>query len=873
MHADFKKNNSKKSFSISIIKNTLIFIIACLLVFLNSCSLLSGLITVDIGATTKEAESDTAKLPDISSQLKDIESEDINVDLNNPEATIISNLKISGQAIDLKIQDNWLYLTNDVGMLYIIDISNKKNPKVTSKISEISSANIVIVKGDYVFVSYTEYKEYKEGEDIQIKNPIKECGFRVIDVKDKSKPKLVSRYIASQDTNKVVQGLYISKDYAFLSVNEFAYNDTNGNSIPSKLEIIDLKDISKPRLIKSISIDGLTSAVFVQGDYAYINSNPYDAMDNEDKGTKDLSSFLCIINISDKYNSPKIEGKCKVFSDAWGLYVKEDYVYLTSNIFNAENNNYEDGKLQVIDVKDKKNPKMVSYCEVLGGAWEIDYEDSYIFISNLDGGLKIVDVNDKKDPKVIYNLKTRGNSYDVEVLGFHGYIADGFNGLVIVELKNISRNNNLSVDSNKPPVSVIETFGDNFGQQGQLVYDINNPVYFSGEDSFDPEGRKISLNWNITPTESEEDLYEEVYDSSGKKLCIFFKKEGIYTITLKSSDGYLNDVTSEVVNIQDFKTPIKIKKNHEFTVEIEYILKNKGNSSLTDIECFISVPQSFEPFQILENKTFENTKEKVDYSFDEEWNLLAHFNFINQELKPQEELSTKMLVKMKMPEFEYLRLNDSNLQYEPNDKDLELYTKDDFFIDSDNPIIYTKAKSIIGNENNPYIIARKLYGFVIRSLDYDYLRANDKNYEFMYASEILKKGKGVCLDYSVLYTALLRAAGIPARLAGGIPVTAILFEEDKELDIAHEWVEIKLPGYGWIPIDSTSEEPFFSPNFYLNLTTNKGMTLLYSRETMDWSSYYYEGFRFSWDSDLPPAVEQEYNFRVLDLDKSELAYY
>ena len=55
-----------------------------------------------------------------------------------------------------------------------------------------------------------------------------------------------------------------------------------------------------------------------------------------------------------------------------------------------------------------------------------------------------------------------------------------------------------------------------------------------------------------------------------------------------------------------------------------------------------------------------------------------------------------MLVKMKMPEFEYLRLNDSNLQYEPNDKDLELYTKDDFFIDSDNPIIYTKAKSIIG---------------------------------------------------------------------------------------------------------------------------------------------------------------------------------
>ena len=69
----------------------------------------------------------------------------------------------------------------------------------------------------------------------------------------------------------------------------------------------------------------------------------------------------------------------------------------------------------------------------------------------------------------------------------------------------------------------------------------------------------------------------------------------------------------------------------------------------------------------------------------------------------------------------------------------------------------------------------------------------------------------------------------------------------KEIDIGHAWVEVKFPGYGWIPIDITNEDYFMSENYYLDITTERGPGYLYENTTMDWSSYYYDGFLYSWN--------------------------
>ncbi|MDD3520789.1 MAG: transglutaminase domain-containing protein [Actinomycetota bacterium] len=786
-------------------------------------------------------------------------AEPAEADLINPEAFRLSSIKVAGQAIDVKVQGSWAYLTNDVGTLYVIDISDKKNPVITGKLNRLNSANIVIIKEDHVFISYTEYKEYDE-EGFQ-ERPVKECGFVIINVRDKANPEYKGKYISGSDTDKTVQGLFINGDYAYVSSNQ----DTAPESQISKLEIVSIKDSQNPKLTGEIRLNGSTAAVFVQNDCAYMNSNFFS---DEEEPVR-MGSILYIIDIKDK-TTPQLIGQCSVYSNSWAIHVTGEHVFLSSNNADTENAGYRNSKLMIVDISDKKNPKEISSCDISGGAWEMDYEDNHVFISNLNGGLSIIDIEDKKNPRPVFNLKTRGSSYDIAVSGFYGYLVDGFSGLVIIELKNRAS----GIDSeNRPPVSVIDIVGDNFGNEDMPVFKINNPVYFSAKDSFDPEGENIKIKWDINPENTSQDSFIATEDASGEKMGVIFKKEGTYSVSLEVSDGIITDSISKKIIVKDVKPPIDIKKSHDFNIEIEYVLKNTGQADLENLRCFISVPQNIVPYQSIKNLRIKGDDAKISYYYDEDWNLLAEFEFAKQELKPENEIKAAIEVTVEMPEFYYNSPGKDALYYEEGDKDIDLYTSDDFFIDSDNPVIIDKTLSVIGNEKNPYEIAKKIYNFVIKTLKYDFYRADDKNYDFMYASEILDEGKGVCLDYAILYTAMLRAAKIPARLAGGIPVTAILLEDDKEINIGHEWVEIKLPDYGWIPVDPTAEDIFLSQNYYLNLVTDKGMSLLYSRETMDWSSYYYEGFKFSWDSDIVPKIEQEYNFRASGIDIKDLFFY
>jgi transglutaminase-like putative cysteine protease len=55
---------------------------------------------------------------------------------------------------------------------------------------------------------------------------------------------------------------------------------------------------------------------------------------------------------------------------------------------------------------------------------------------------------------------------------------------------------------------------------------------------------------------------------------------------------------------------------------------------------------------------------------------------------------------------------------------------------------------------------------------------------------------GECGDYSALFVALCRAAGIPARPVVGRWATSEAIDW-------HVWAEFHLPGYGWVPVDPT----------------------------------------------------------------------
>ncbi|MCE5329829.1 hypothetical protein LLG07_05810, partial [bacterium] len=424
------------------------------------------------------------------------------------------------------------------------------------------------------------------------------------------------------------------------------------------------------------------------------------------------------------------------------------------------------------------------------------------------------------------------------------------------------------VKNNKPDAD-IEVIGDEVQYENTsdtYVFTINNPVYFSGLGSYDADGDDLSYDWDIKGAEND---FIESSTAAEDKLSVVFKKTGEYEIGLKVTDGNLEDSEKTKIKIVSNTTPVNLIENHEFTVEVITKIINNSNSVLKNLECFTKTPQNFIPFQEVTDVKTNSASQEI--FFDNDFNEILHLKY--DELDPGKSFTASLKCKVEMPELSFKKIKSSQYSYDENDPDLKLYTSEDLFIDSDSSTIKSAAKKVAGNEKDPVKIAQKLYNFVTEKLHYDYERAKDKNYDFYYASKILDLGKGICADYAVLYTALLRASGIPSRIAAGVPVEAVLAEPDKTLEFGHAWVEVKLPGYGWIPFDVTSEDNFMPRTLYLNLVMERGSSFLHKSVTMDWYSYYFDGFNYTWDGSGKPDVEQEISYKVYNLNSSDLSIY
>ncbi len=750
----------------------------------------------------------------------------------------ISSVRISGQAIDVDISGNYAYLTNDLGVLYIINIIDKAKPYVVGKCPDIDSANIVIAREDMAYISYTEWIE---GEV----DYYTECGFKIIDISDKENPVVIGDYNTGENNRKSVFGLFIEDGYAYLNTTTYF-----GESESSSLEIVNISNRGKPCIEGSIAIEGSPSNVWIEGERAYINTNYYDYEDNEYTGE---SKFL-IIDISDK-SGPHILSSIDVPPNSWGIYINKDNAYLSSHR-SSDAEDYYDSMLQVIDISDEKQPILTGSIELPGGAWEIDMAGDFVYISDLTGGIYTIDVSDNRDPYIAGRLNTSGTSYDITIMGNYGYIADGFEGLVIAGLSKEDEDpSSFAIrdgSENMAPRAIIDIFADQVGG----YYITGNPIVFSALNAFDPEGSPVNYLWTI-----EGDIFEDY-----KLLDHIFEEPGDYEISLEVDDGNSSDIDTVNILVADINHPVKNLVSHDFSVEIEYILTNNSQQVLTDVECLMRIPLSHSPYQKINGiQTSTPIKDEI---FDNHWNKLLEFD-IKGTLAPGEVLSVISSIDITMYEFDYAEIN-QDLKYDMDDPDLLRYTGDDLFIDSDNPAISELSRGLVGNETSPIKIAGILYNYIARNLYYDYERAENREYEFMNASEILELGKGVCSDYSIAYTAMLRSVGIPARLAAGIPVYTILYEPGQEIDVGHAWVEIKIPGYGWIPVDITTEERFWTGNYFLDIVTEKGPGYIYEHSTMDWGSYYYDGFDYSWDGQDVPEVDQEFIFRVKDLEPGDI---
>jgi len=113
-------------------------------------------------------------------------------------------------------------------------------------------------------------------------------------------------------------------------------------------------------------------------------------------------------------------------------------------------------------------------------------------------------------------------------------------------------------------------------------------------------------------------------------------------------------------------------------------------------------------------------------------------------------------------------------------------------VPSDNPQFKTLAARIIGTKNDVQDAA-----FAIQNYVYQNMRPNAGIGVLRDATEVLASKEGVCRDYATLTLTLLRAGGIPARLASGLVSWDGTF-------YYHAWTEA-WDGSRWIGVDSTTD--------------------------------------------------------------------
>ncbi|HYJ40165.1 MAG TPA: transglutaminase-like domain-containing protein [Steroidobacteraceae bacterium] len=110
------------------------------------------------------------------------------------------------------------------------------------------------------------------------------------------------------------------------------------------------------------------------------------------------------------------------------------------------------------------------------------------------------------------------------------------------------------------------------------------------------------------------------------------------------------------------------------------------------------------------------------------------------------------------------------------------------------PAIREFSRKVVGTETNPFLIAQKLFAAVDRI---PWAGAREYSTISNISDYTLHAGHGDCGQQTLLLMTLLRLNGIPTRWQSGWVYS------EGAYDNMHDWAQLYLPPYGWVPMDVT----------------------------------------------------------------------
>jgi transglutaminase-like putative cysteine protease len=113
------------------------------------------------------------------------------------------------------------------------------------------------------------------------------------------------------------------------------------------------------------------------------------------------------------------------------------------------------------------------------------------------------------------------------------------------------------------------------------------------------------------------------------------------------------------------------------------------------------------------------------------------------------------------------------------------------------------AKEITSGITSPYYKAKAIEEYLKTNYTYDYEAApapagREPNDWFLFEEK-----RGVCTNFNSAFVMLARAAGLPARIAGGFAIKPQDAAQTVYADQAHAWAEVNFKELGWVTFDAT----------------------------------------------------------------------
>ena len=284
-----------------------------------------------------------------------------------------------------------------------------------------------------------------------------------------------------------------------------------------------------------------------------------------------------------------------------------------------------------------------------------------------------------------------------------------------------------------------------------------------------------------------------VQPETGKVLGIL-ASPGSFPVGIAWRDGFLWNVDFQkrrVYRLAVHEEPMyRLSEKRHARAEYLWSLANYGPGDVTDLALNVAVPVGLPNQTLLSDPQFSQPPTRTA---PDRWGQPCAMFELGR-VPGGEKATVTFSIEAEVSAIRFLIVPERTGTLEDIPAEIRTrYTVDGSHYRINSPYLQETVKRIVGDERNPYWIARKIYDFVIDSLEYQMIGGWDV------PEVVLKRGSGSCSEYTYSFVALCRAAGLPARYQGSVVVRG----DDASIDEAfHRWAQVYLPNYGWVPVDA-----------------------------------------------------------------------